>query len=45
MKGERSESVYMADQTPRSVSAETQEVVHQLVENHQEFLGYFRPAE
>jgi RNA polymerase sigma factor (sigma-70 family) len=39
MKG-RSESVDMADQSPPSVSAATQEVADQLVENHREFLRY-----
>jgi hypothetical protein len=40
MKGERSESADMADHSPPSVSAETQEIVDQVVENHREFLRY-----
>jgi RNA polymerase sigma factor (sigma-70 family) len=40
MKGERRESAAMPAHSPESVSAETQELVDQLAENHREFLRY-----
>jgi RNA polymerase sigma factor (sigma-70 family) len=40
MKGERDESVDMAEHSPPFVAAETPEFVDQLVENHREFLRY-----